>query len=91
MSWDLDAACRDTDPDVFFIGPGKSTAEARRICLSCPVRRECLAAALQAEASKSKDERHGIFGGLAPKERHRLARRRVQVGSMFDRLREEVA
>jgi WhiB family redox-sensing transcriptional regulator len=45
--WRLAAACRDLDPDSFFpagnVGPADTqTAEAQRICLTCPVRSPCL-------------------------------------------------
>lgn len=44
--WSTRAACRDTDPDLFF--EGHHAGEAVHICLAhCPVRRECLAHAEQ--------------------------------------------
>ena len=48
---------------------GGSTREAKRVCLSCDVRSECLEYAL------AHDERFGIWGGLSERERRRLKRR----------------
>jgi hypothetical protein len=39
--WIHRAACRDSDPDIFDTELGPA-GEARRICRTCPVRRECL-------------------------------------------------
>jgi WhiB family redox-sensing transcriptional regulator len=65
-SWWL---CIGTDPEIFFPPSDKMTAEARTICGSCPVRRQCLAYAVTA------DEPFGIWGGLDPEERRSLRRR----------------
>jgi WhiB family redox-sensing transcriptional regulator len=70
-SWRLDALCAETDPEAFFPEKGGSTREAKRVCVGCDVRSECLEYAL------SNDERFGIWGGLSERERRRirLARR----------------
>ena len=70
-AWRLDALCAETDPEAFFPEKGGSTREAKRVCVSCDVRTECLEYAL------SNDERFGIWGGLSERERRRvrLARR----------------
>lgn len=68
--WWEDAACRTADAELFFTPEGL-TREQRRaterraklICARCPVRAQCLEAALVGE------ERHGIWGGLSPRER----------------------
>jgi WhiB family transcriptional regulator, redox-sensing transcriptional regulator len=52
-----------------FPEKGGSTREAKRVCLSCEVRSECLEYAL------AHDERFGIWGGLSERERRRLKRR----------------
>ncbi len=64
--WQDKALCAQTDPEVFFPEKGGSTREAKKICLGCEVRNECLEHALQ------KDERFGIWGGLSERERRRL-------------------
>jgi WhiB family transcriptional regulator, redox-sensing transcriptional regulator len=70
-SWRLDALCAETDPEAFFPEKGGSTREAKRVCVGCDVRSECLEYAL------ANDERFGIWGGLSERERRRirLARR----------------
>jgi WhiB family transcriptional regulator, redox-sensing transcriptional regulator len=70
-SWRADALCAETDPEAFFPEKGGSTREAKRVCVGCAVRSECLEFALD------NDERFGIWGGLSERERRRvrLARR----------------
>lgn len=69
LSWQERALCAETDPEAFFPEKGGSTREAKRVCLSCEVRSECLEYAL------AHDERFGIWGGLSERERRRLKRR----------------
>ena len=69
LAWQSDAICAQTDPEAFFPEKGGSTREAKRVCLSCDVRSECLEYAL------AHDERFGIWGGLSERERRRLKRR----------------
>ncbi len=66
--WYERALCPQTDPDAFFPEKGGSTREAKKICLGCPVRDQCLKWALD------NDERFGIWGGLSERERRRLKR-----------------
>ena len=65
-AWRLDALCAETDPEAFFPEKGGSTREAKRVCVGCDVRAECLEFAL------ASDERFGIWGGLSERERRRL-------------------
>ncbi|BBX48450.1 WhiB family transcriptional regulator [Mycobacterium cookii] len=67
-SWQDRALCAQTDPEAFFPEKGGSTREAKKICLGCEVRSECLEYAL------AHDERFGIWGGLSERERRRLKR-----------------
>ena len=69
LSWQERALCAQPDPEAFFPEKGGSTREAKRVCLSCDVRSECLEYAL------GHDERFGIWGGLSERERRRLKRR----------------
>ena len=71
LSWQERALCAQTDPEAFFPEKGGSTREAKRVCLSCDVRGECLEYAL------AHDERFGIWGGLSERERRRLRRQRA--------------
>ncbi len=71
LTWQERALCAQTDPEAFFPEKGGSTREAKRVCLSCDVRVECLDYAL------SQDERFGIWGGLSERERRRLKRKAI--------------
>ncbi len=71
LTWQERALCAQTDPEAFFPEKGGSTREAKRVCLSCDVRVECLEYAL------SQDERFGIWGGLSERERRRLKRKAI--------------
>lgn len=71
MEWQERALCAQTDPEAFFPEKGGSTREAKRVCLSCEVRVECLEYAL------ANDERFGIWGGLSERERRRLKKQAV--------------
>lgn len=66
--WRAAAGCRGTDPEVFF-DPDR-WPQARRVCRGCPVRTDCLDHALTVGESR------GMWGGLTPGERRRLARHR---------------
>lgn len=66
--WQDQAVCAETDPDAFFPEKGGSTKEAKKICLGCDVKDECLKYALD------HDERFGIWGGYSERERRRLQR-----------------
>jgi WhiB family transcriptional regulator, redox-sensing transcriptional regulator len=72
VSWRAAAACRSTDPELFFplTESGRSLdqiAEAKVVCAGCPVRRPCLEFALRTRLQ-------GIWGGLTELERHAAAR-----------------
>lgn len=66
--WQDRALCAQTDPESFYPDKGGSTREAKKVCLSCEVRDECLEYALD------NDERFGIWGGLSERERRKLKR-----------------
>ncbi|MGI8537041.1 MAG: WhiB family transcriptional regulator [Mycobacteriales bacterium] len=68
LSWQEQALCAQTDPEAFFPEKGGSTREAKRICVGCDVKGECLEYAL------GQDERFGIWGGLSERERRRVRR-----------------
>lgn len=71
LGWQERALCAQTDPEAFFPEKGGSTREAKRVCVSCEVRSECLEYAL------ANDERFGIWGGLSERERRKLKRRAI--------------
>lgn len=61
--WTLDALCAQVDPELWFPDKGGSTGDAKRICMECPVRAECLQYALDHE------EIHGVWGAKSYRER----------------------
>ena len=69
--WQERGLCAQTDPEAFFPEKGGSTREAKKVCLTCDVRQECLEYAL------ANDERFGIWGGLSERERRKLKKRAV--------------
>ncbi len=71
LSWQERSLCAQTDPEAFFPEKGGSTREAKRVCVGCEVRSECLEYAL------ANDERFGIWGGLSERERRKLKKRAV--------------
>ena len=62
---------RTDRPRVVLPREGGSTREAKKVCLTCEVRGECLEYALM------NDERFGIWGGLSERERRKLKKRAV--------------
>jgi WhiB family transcriptional regulator, redox-sensing transcriptional regulator len=56
---------------VFFPGRGEPAEPARRICARCPVRQPCL------DYASSHGIMHGIWGGLAERDRRVLRTRYV--------------
>src|SRR5688572_11058062 len=63
MRWIERAGCLEEDPELFFpVGIGSAAreqeAEAKAVCLACPVRAECL------EWSLSTFQDAGVWGGL---------------------------
>jgi len=66
LSWQERALCAQTDPEAFFPEKGGSTRDAKKVCVGCDVRAECLEYAL------AHDERFGIWGGLSERERRKL-------------------
>lgn len=66
LDWQERATCAETDPEAFFPDKGCSTRDAKQICMSCPVRAQCLRYALD------NDEAFGVFGGMTPHERKRF-------------------
>ena len=72
--WRQLAACRHADPELFFpvsaSGPSlDQITQAKAIWARCPVRRECLAFALDTRQD------HGVWGGVSEQERRLRARK----------------
>jgi WhiB family redox-sensing transcriptional regulator len=76
--WRRRAACRGPESTLFFAPPvpeprparDAREARAKRICVECTVREECLEYALRIR------EPHGIWGGLNEEQRRLLLERR---------------
>ena len=71
--WRSAAACRSSDPDLFFpvsfAGIAqREIAEALAVCARCPVQAPCREFALRTR------QQHGIWGGMTEHERRRLWR-----------------
>lgn len=71
--WQERAECLQADPDLFFPERGSPGDSAKRVCVNCEVRLECLEYAL------ANGERYGIWGGLTERERTRLRRQSSQL------------
>lgn len=74
--WQLQAACRGKDPNIFFHPEGergaareRRVAAAKAICASCPVMREC------SEHALTVREPYGIWGNQSEDERFATVRR----------------
>ena len=72
-AWRTLAACRNTDPALFFpigtTGPAVEQIEhAKAVCGQCPARQPCLEFALDTRQDS------GVWGGLTEEERHRIRR-----------------
>jgi WhiB family transcriptional regulator, redox-sensing transcriptional regulator len=74
VSWWDHAACQGRDVEFFF-APGHNPG-VKQVCASCPVRRECLADALESEKADyiAVGRLYGVRGGLLPVERIRMLR-----------------
>ncbi|MDA8314108.1 MAG: WhiB family transcriptional regulator [Actinomycetota bacterium] len=65
--WRAQARCKGL-VHLFFPSRGESVSEAKEVCATCPVARECLEYAL------AHHERFGIWGGKTERERRRIRR-----------------
>src|ERR1700704_4895067 len=72
--WASRGACRTSDPDALFV-QGAEQNRAKQVCMSCVVRTECLADALDNRVE------FGVWGGMTERERRALLRRRPEVAS----------
>lgn len=65
--WRQEAACRNTDPDMFHPGKGANdvVAAAKAVCATCPSIQPCAIYALSAPSLQ------GVWGGLTEVERVR--------------------
>ena len=66
------------DPELFFPDPSDLDLRPVLICNACPRRDACLQLALDAEEGQPANIRFGIYGGVRPRERFVLAKKRRQ-------------
>lgn len=84
--WRIRAACAGLPGDEFFPTGSWGAANdvpaayaaAARICRRCPVRVECLDAAIAEEGPASAGNRYGMRGGLTPGQRRSVYEARVE-------------
>jgi WhiB family redox-sensing transcriptional regulator len=69
--WVSEGVCGQVDPEIMFPDKGGSTQDAKRLCMTCPVRVACLTWALD------NDEWFGVWGGKSERERRALKPERV--------------
>jgi WhiB family redox-sensing transcriptional regulator len=74
QDWASKGACRTSDPDALFV-QGAEQNRAKQVCMSCVVRTECLADALDNRVE------FGVWGGMTERERRALLKRRPNVTS----------
>ena len=67
-SWQLRAACRAHEAELFFAVDSESVCAALAVCESCEVRDPCLAQAMACQ------EHFGVWGGTTETERRRVFR-----------------
>lgn len=67
--WTKQALCAEVDPVIFFPEKGDIITPAKKVCMACDVRVQCLEYALE------NNERFGIWGGTVEKERRKLNRK----------------
>ncbi|MBT8239731.1 MAG: WhiB family transcriptional regulator [Acidimicrobiia bacterium] len=82
VSWRRNAACRDTDPGLFFpVGVTGSALvqieDAREVCMSCSCQEACLEFALRSNQDT------GIWGGASEEERRHLRRTYINKRGRF--------
>ncbi len=75
-TWRELAACRDTDPDLFFpvgtTGPAlEQIANAKAVCGTCDVKQACL------EYAITTNQDSGVWGGTSEEERRQIRRKYV--------------
>jgi len=69
-NWMAQGNCADQPPSLFFPSDGVGVEVAKRLCVECPVRSDCLEYALANRID------HGVWGGTSERERRRILRAR---------------
>lgn len=64
--WQDRALCAETDPAAFFPELGEDATAAKRVCMSCEVREQCL------DFAVGNGIAYGVYGGMDERERRAL-------------------
>lgn len=70
--WMDNAACRDTDPAIFYGETKADVAKAKKICEGCEEKQECLIFTLKREEG---GRRYTVAAGMTGRERGALVRK----------------
>lgn len=70
--WMAAGNCADKPPSLFFPSDGVGVEVAKRVCVDCPVRTQCLEYALENRID------HGVWGGTSERERRRILKARAE-------------
>lgn len=76
QGWKDKAACKGMDVSLFFPERGKNPNLARTTCRSCEVRKECV------EFAIINEEQHGVWGGLALRDRRKVMKGDLAIDDM---------
>ena len=70
--WQKDANCKGLDTNLFYLESRERISPiVKETCKNCKVKTECL------DFSIENEEVHGIWAGLNPRRRRRVARHRL--------------
>ena len=69
-NWQIGHACEGVKSDLFYPTDVAGVLQAKMVCATCPVKRECLEHALK------YNETFGVWGGESERERVEIKRRR---------------
>lgn len=69
--WMANGNCADKAPALFFPSDGVGVEIAKKVCVDCPVKAQCLEYALDQRID------HGVWGGTSERERRRILRARA--------------
>lgn len=68
LKWMMDAACTQTNPDMFFPNDREEAIDALKVCATCRVTQQCL------EYAKRNGFNDGVWGGKTPRQRRDINR-----------------
>jgi WhiB family redox-sensing transcriptional regulator len=69
--WRQNAACKGTPTEDFFTFESKVVDKIKKVCETCPVKKDCLQFAL------TNDISWGVYGGMTSRERNKTFKHAV--------------